>query len=101
MAQFIRIGKKMDYIPTSADLAVGAVVTVGAVIGVAEVGGIQNKKCSLTIEGVFDFVADGAINQGAAVYLVGGKAKATGEVALGKAMTAAANGATVLVKINA
>ena len=98
------VGKRIDYVCQS-EVARGDVIVVGSVVGVAEVPGTTGQKISLTTSGVFEMVTDCAgIDQGAAVYLKGGKVTKTadGAVALGKAYSAAAaaTGATVLVKIN-
>lgn len=105
MAIFRRDGKKIDYVVTGSEIAAGTPVVVGGIVGIAEVGGKVGDVIALTTVGVFEFETDGAaINQGAAVYLVNGKASATkgsGGVDLGKAWSAGAavSGATVLVKI--
>ena len=98
------VGKRLDYV-CQGEVARGDVIVVGSVVGVAEVPGTTGQKISLTTAGVFEIVTDGAgIDQGAMVYLKGGKATKTSEgaVAIGKAYSAAAaaSGATVMVKIN-
>lgn len=105
MAIYRREGKKLDYVVTGSDIAAGTPVVVGSIVGIAEAGGKVGDVIALTTSGVFEFETDGAgINQGAAVYLVDGKASATkgAGVDLGKAWSAGAatSGATVLVKIN-
>lgn len=105
MAIYRREGGKIDYVVAGSDVVAGTPVVVGSVVGIAEAGGKVGDVIALTTGGVFEFETDGAaINQGAAVYLVNGKASATkgsGGVDLGKAWSAGAavSGATVLVKI--
>lgn len=104
MAIYRREGEKIDYVVTGADVVAGTPVVVGDIVGIAEAGGKVGDVIALTTVGVFEFETDGAaINQGAAVYLVNGKASSTkGDgVGLGKAWSAGAavSGATVLVKI--
>lgn len=104
MAQFRGLGRTINYTVSGSAVAAGTAVTVGTLVGIAEVGGPVGAVISLTIDGVFEFVAAGAVTQGAAVYLnSNGKVTTTSQdnTALGVAVTAAAavNDA-VLVKIN-
>ena len=100
-AFYRRKGDRLDYTRTG-DVAAGDVVLVGSIYGVAEAGGVAGDVIAVTTVGVFELTAGAAITQGAKVYLSGGKVVTTeGAVKLGVAWSAAANGESVLVKINA
>lgn len=72
MATFVQEGKMIDYTPTSADVAAGAVVVQGDLVGVATSPIKQNELGALTVEGVFAFPkatgGGSAITAGALCY---------------------------------
>lgn len=102
MAKFIQNGKTIDYAAEIA-VAAGEAVKIGDNFhGVADRAIPAGATGALTVEGVYEFVADGAITLGSKVYLSSGKASATSAdgACLGVAVSAAASGEGVLVKLN-
>jgi predicted RecA/RadA family phage recombinase len=102
-------GLRVDYIPTSAPLAAGAVVVVQKMVGIATEPIAQNALGVLDVEGVFNFPkAAGTgtgIDLGKTVYWHGSSTNqanetATGGTKLGYVIKAASDtDTTVLVKL--
>ena len=109
MATFKSVGNRIDYTPTSADVAAGAVVVQNTLVGVATEPIAENALGALDIDGVFAVAkATGTgtgIQAGKVVYYKADPGQATeastGNTRMGVTVLAAADAdATVLVKLN-
>jgi predicted RecA/RadA family phage recombinase len=87
MGNYVQVGNRLDYTPSSA-VAAGDVVVIGALVGVAPEAIAANAVGALAVEGVFQIpCATGATGaQGSAIsyYATSGVAHASTGTAAGK-----------------
>ena len=104
MAKFVQFGKCIDFTPAEAVKA-GDIVKIGDdFYGVADHPIDASTLGALTVRGVYAIPAASAITLGAKVYAGENNtvtATAAQGTAVGRALNAAASGATVLVLLNA